>query len=292
MAHDSGALDPSKLSVVYTLPGMEAVRVRKNLPYLRGAEPVDDTDDGVRYADLYYPPDMAEGERRPAVIFISGDADPQMMRHAKDVPQYTDWGRLVAASDMIAVTFDHDSTRRFERLAEVEGQVSALLEWVRAEGPALGIDADRIGIWVCSGGPPFGLRAVWSSTLFTSMRAVAVFYGMLNLEQLLDTSDQPEVATRLREYSPLLYLGHDPRPWPPMLVARAGQDHVLLNASIDAFTGEALGRNACYEVMNHPTGRHAFDVLDPDLRSREIIQRTLTFLAEHVLSSLNPPEEP
>jgi hypothetical protein len=30
--------------------------------------------------------------------------------------------------------------------------------------------------------------------------------------------------------------------------------------------------------MNHPTGRHGFDILDDDARSREIIARTLDFL--------------
>jgi hypothetical protein len=32
------------------------------------------------------------------------------------------------------------------------------------------------------------------------------------------------------------------------------------------------------EVMNHPTGRHGFDIIDSNERSREIIQRALEFL--------------
>lgn len=32
------------------------------------------------------------------------------------------------------------------------------------------------------------------------------------------------------------------------------------------------------EVLVHPQGRHGFDVLDDDARSREIIARTIEFL--------------
>jgi len=40
---------------------------------------------------------------------------------------------------------------------------------------------------------------------------------------------------------------------------------------------EALARNLTLEVMNHAAGRHGFDILDDDARSREIIARTLEF---------------
>jgi len=69
---------------------------------------------------------------------------------------------------------------------------------------------------------------------------------------------------------------------PPLFVARAGQDNPGLNATIDRFVQEAVARNAPLELMTHPTGRHGFDVLDDDDRSREIIARTLDFLKHHL----------
>jgi hypothetical protein len=41
---------------------------------------------------------------------------------------------------------------------------------------------------------------------------------------------------------------------------------------------EALARNVSIEVMNHPQGRHGFDILDDNPRSREIIGRAIEFL--------------
>ena len=46
----------------------------------------------------------------------------------------------------------------------------------------------------------------------------------------------------------------------------------------DRFVQEALARNAPIDVLNHPEGRHGFDILDDDDRSREVIARTLEFL--------------
>ena len=56
----------------------------------------------------------------------------------------------------------------------------------------------------------------------------------------------------------------------------------MINQSIDAFVQEALAGNAPLEVMNHPTGRHGFDILDDNDRSREIIARAVAFAQVHV----------
>jgi dienelactone hydrolase len=70
----------------------------------------------------------------------------------------------------------------------------------------------------------------------------------------------------------------------PMFVARAGLDQPLINESIDEFVQEALAGNALLELMNHPAGRHGFDILDDDERSREIIARAVAFAQVHVRS--------
>ena len=72
------------------------------------------------------------------------------------------------------------------------------------------------------------------------------------------------------------------RPLPPMLIARAGQDNPHLNTTVDTFVKEALAAGAPLELLNHPTGRHGFDILDDDARSREILARTFEFLKTHL----------
>jgi DNA-binding transcriptional MerR regulator len=71
----------------------------------------------------------------------------------------------------------------------------------------------------------------------------------------------------------------------PMFVARAGLDQPLINQSIDTFVQEALAGNAPLELINHPAGRHGFDILDDDERSREIIARAVAFAQVHVRRS-------
>ncbi len=43
--------------------------------------------------------------------------------------------------------------------------------------------------------------------------------------------------------------------------------------------------NAQLDLMNHPSGRHGFDSLDDDDRSREIIARAVAFAQVHVRRS-------
>jgi hypothetical protein len=74
-------------------------------------------------------------------------------------------------------------------------------------------------------------------------------------------------------------------PLPALFVGRAGLDSANLNATVDAFVQEALRRNADIEVMNHPNGRHGFDILDPDARFREIIARAFAFLKTHLTAA-------
>ena len=47
--------------------------------------------------------------------------------------------------------------------------------------------------------------------------------------------------------------------------------------------GKSLERNVSLELLNHESGRHGFDILDDDDRSREILSRTLAFLKSRLL---------
>jgi dienelactone hydrolase len=69
---------------------------------------------------------------------------------------------------------------------------------------------------------------------------------------------------------------------PPLLIARAGRDHPFLNASLDRFVERALASNATLDLLTHPQGRHGFDILDDQPRTREILTRTLDFLKTHL----------
>ena len=86
------------MPVVYKVPGMDKVKVVQNLKYTK-------TDDPNILMDVYLPPDAAQAEKRPAVIFIHGGAKTEYT--PKDWGIYTSWGRLIAASGFVGVSFTH-----------------------------------------------------------------------------------------------------------------------------------------------------------------------------------------
>lgn len=115
------------------------------------------------------------------------------------------------------------------------------------------------------------------------IRCIAVYYGVMSLLPLRNEIP-PEVGDEtLREYSPLELLMKREGTVPPMLIARAGlEERPWLNPTIDRFVSEALRSNLEIDVLNHPTGHHAFDVLDDDDRSRDILVRSLRFMGRHL----------
>jgi acetyl esterase/lipase len=243
--------------VLFELDGMESVVVQRDQRW-----------SGSHLAfDVYSPPERAV---RPAVLFVHGDAAPERLRDLKDDPQYTSWGRLVAASGLVAVTFNRRSTEGGSRAAEAEAEVRAMLEGLHARGEAYGINGARLGVWVCSAGPPTVVPMVLRERP-AFVRCLVVYYG------LLDVPDAPA-------YSAVATLedAGDVNALPPMLIVRAGQDRLEFRATIDRFVAVALSRNILFELVNHPEGEHAFDLRTDTPRTREAIARTLEFLRWHL----------
>jgi acetyl esterase/lipase len=272
MAGQDDRNDPRTARVVATAPGTERVAVRRDLAYTA-------TGEADLLMDVYAPPDLAPGERRPAVVFVHGGAAPARPVTTKDTGQYASWGPLVAARGLIGVTFNY----RHLSWAELEtaaGDVEAAIDHLRARAAALAVDPDRLALWTCSGGPPPALRRALRDRP-TYVRCAVVYYGVLDVRWVAGRF--PGLSPGyLDAFSPVTALDRDPRSLPPLLVARAGRDRPLLNDALDRFVAAALAANAPVTVLNHPTGRHAFDVLDDVPRTHEIVRATLAFLGEHL----------
>jgi len=266
--------------IVYEMPGMQAAIVQKDITYKM-------VDGQELRLDVYYPEEYDGDRRLPAVLFVHGDGPPEFLQDAKEWGQYVSWGQLVAAAGLIGVTFNHRSTENLTRLYEVAGDVDDLISYVRNQAGKLGIDAERLGIWVGSAGGPFGLRAALRGTA-SYVRCVVSYYGIADLQVYYDEPAEVSGGTEEKfpalseevfdEFSASASVKKAASGTPPMLVVRAGLDYPQLNASIDRLITAALAKNVNIDVMNHATGRHAFDILDDNARSREIIQATVEFL--------------
>ncbi len=257
--------------IVYEIPGMEQSRVDKNRAYK--------TVEGMNLLlDVYYPADLRDGELRGAVVFVHGLGAAELVKHIKDSGQYVSWGQLIAAGDLIAVTFNHRSPDEHLSLSDVAGDVDDLVKYVREHSEELQIDGDRLAIWAGSAGVPLGVRAALSGNP-AFVKCLVTYYGPLDLQPLRAAWELTE--DDVHEFSARSYLKHD-ESLPPMLIAKAGLDYPVLNASIDHFIKEASEKNVALDYMVHPGGQHAFDILDDVERSREIIKRTLEFFKTHL----------
>jgi acetyl esterase/lipase len=258
--------------MVYQIPGMDAIQVRAGIAYKT-------VEDGDLKLDVYLPPGLSAGERRPAVLFVHGEPwTPEAVRFdALAAGQYTSWGRLVAASGWIGVPFEHRNSRACTALPEVAADLDDLIAFARTEIPEA--DPDQLILWVCSGGGAYGLRAAIRHS--PAVRCAVVYYAFL--EPLYYRAIiAPEVSDEtLREYSPITALDQPDVTIPPLLIARAGKDHPELNETINRFAAEALRQNVSLDLLNYTDGQHGFDILDDTERSRSIIQQTLAFMRLH-----------
>ena len=124
MSQDTQRDQISKKRVVYTMPGMEAVPVRRDEPYRV-------TDAGPLTMDLYYPPHSNAGARTPAVIFVTGfsdlGAEKMLGSRFKDMGSFVSWAQLVAVSGLVGITYTNREPGDFcGRLTRCDGPLETL----------------------------------------------------------------------------------------------------------------------------------------------------------------------
>jgi dienelactone hydrolase len=177
----------------------------------------------------------------------------------------------MAASGMVAITY----TNR-----EPKSDCYALLEHLRENSAALGIDAGRMGIWASSGNVPLAL-SVLMGTAFPNVKCAAFCYGLI-----LDLDGATSVAQAAQMFGFANASAgktlDDLRRDVPMLIVRAGQDNPPLNEAIDRFITKSLSHNLPITCVNYPDAPHAFDLLLDNEYSREVIRQVVAFLRFHL----------
>jgi acetyl esterase/lipase len=258
------------MPLVLKVPGMNKVKVIQNLKYTK-------SDDPNVLMDIYMPPDLAEGIKRPAVIFLHGGAKTDYT--PKDWAIYTDWARLIAASGLVGVTFTHRLEYPNSSLEKAAADVRAAINYVRANSDKYHVDKDRICLSAYSAGGPLLTLAMHGDMPF--IRCLVGFYSFMDIRQSdYAKTEKPETVT---SFSPITYLQADPSKIPPMFIARAGHDEVpTMLDSIDRFVVEALSKNIALTFVNHPQGVHGFDNQNDDDRSKEIIRMAIEFIGLHL----------
>lgn len=261
----------TKKGVVYQMPGVDSVAIRRDVEYQV-------TEAGALTMDIYYPPDAKGGARIPAVIIVAGYPDQGFQKALgckfKEMGSSISWGRLTAASGMAAITY----TNR-----EPASDFHALLQYVRGNAAQLGIDENRIGLWASSGNVPLALSALIEKAGDYLKCAVLCYGYMLDLEGGTGVAD---AARTFGFVNPCAGKTVDDLPRDtPLFIVRAGQDEMpRLNETLDRFVAGALACNLPITLANHAAAPHAFDLFYDSEATREIIRQILAFMRFHLLS--------
>ncbi len=266
-----------QMPVVYSVAGMDKVQVRRDIVYKTVETPKGKADLKL---DLYVPASARKGQTFPAVITISGGGIEGGEHDWRDAGVYKSYGRLLAASGFVGINFNKRYARGPEGTLNGIEDLKDLVGYLRQHDTDLSVDKDRLAFWGFSAGGLL-LAAVLSEAAPYS-RAVICFYCVSDIDRDswsgVEGVTEESGARARTSASPAEQIHRGGHPFPPIFIGRAGWDNAGLNRGIDKLVLEALGKNAMIEVLNHPTGRHGFDIIDSNERSREIIQRALEFL--------------
>lgn len=240
--------DMTKKALVYMVPPANRVVVERH-EYM--------TPEGPLAFDLY----RAALPSSAVVILVSGYPDPgiaaMLGKPLMDWISYQQWARLIAASGVNAVTY----------LNRTPADVFALIHCLRAAPLSL----ERLAVWSCSGNVPNALEVVRRARVTS---AAFLYPFLLDVDGATHVAD---AATMFRFARPHVVL--EDLAATPLLLVRAGCDTTPgLTTSFDRFVEKARARNFPLTVIEHPTGPHAFDVLDDSPRSGEVIAEVIRFL--------------
>ena len=124
-------LSPTRWGVVLDSPETKNVVVKKDVTYFKGER-------STLGIDIYSPPGMKPGEKRPAVIFLNAIGDNPSGK-VKEWGIYSSWPRLVAAHGMVGISMDADGSR-------IQDSLKGVFAFLERDGGAHGIDASRLGV--------------------------------------------------------------------------------------------------------------------------------------------------
>jgi hypothetical protein len=252
----------ARKQVVYRIPGMDDVPVRRNIVYQTTA-------DGPLLMDIYYPPDATPETRVPLVVIVLGYPDPQS--EGRMFGPLTSWAKLMAMSGMATAIYGTSSPAE---------DVHVVFGYLRENAASLGIDRHRIGVYAGSANVPVGLSLLMRDADF---RCAAFLCGYT-----FDVAGSTAFAEASRQYGFVnATAGRSIDELPsdvPLFVLRAGREHAPgVNAALDQFAARALTRNLPLTFVNHASGPHAADMDDDTDATRRVIRQVLDFLRIHLV---------
>jgi acetyl esterase/lipase len=250
-------------NLAFSLPGMDEVIVT-HLDY-------PSADGSPLPMDVYSPPDSEGLVPLPVVIFVMGYADsaPSRAEPLKEQNNYVSWGRLVAASGLIAVTYQ----------TEQADDLEAVAAWIQENGHIHHMDPNRIGLWSCEASSLTAVSfAMQEGRDF--LKFAVFYYGQMLTPDNEFRDGINDMCARSGCYSAELKDVTRLRTDLPLLIVRAGREPMrYVNDSIDHFVDVALVSDVNLTLIEFEEGKRYFEEFQRhNPRSAEIIEQTLEFM--------------
>jgi dienelactone hydrolase len=192
--------------------------------------------------DVYRP--AAANAPAPALIFFNQAVGPERTNGF-----YVDWARAAASKGLVAIVPDLHGGDGSVR------DVQRLIAHLSEQGGTYGIDREAIAVYAGSGNVYTAFPIV-EDPKQTTVKAAVMYYGTAPI-------------TEFRRDLPVLYV-------------RAGPDRPGVNGNatsgITRLAALAISQNAPITLLNHPIGHHAFEMVDDDAGTRDVIDRTIDFV--------------
>ena len=166
-------------------------------------------------------------------------------------PFFKAWAEIAASKGMLAIMPDL-------RPGSVEQDFDALLAHLTANGAAIGVDRERIAVYAGSGNVSRSLPLVLNPRR-TALKAAVMYYGAANVKTF--------------------------RPELPILFVRAGLDRPPVTRAMTELVTLAQNQNAPVTILNYAGGHHAFEGIDDEDATRDVIDRTIDFVKRATMPS-------
>jgi dienelactone hydrolase len=159
-------------------------------------------------------------------------------------PFFRAWAEIAASKGLVAIMPDL-------RAATLAQDFDALLAHLTANAASFGGDRDRIAVYAGSGNVYRGLP-LFVDPRRTAIKAMVLYYGSADVKTF--------------------------RGDVPTLFVRAGLDRPSVNRAMTDLITLAQTQNAPVSVVNYPGGHHAFEMIDDEPATRDVIDATLDFV--------------
>ena len=261
----------------------EDVRVDRDVAYL--------PPDRKQKADLYFPKQVAAGEKLPAVVIIHGggfnDGD-------KDRRREINIGANLARRGYVGMSIDYKLWNKYAKSPtwpQSLHDAKSAVRWLRRNADRLGIDPDRIGAMGCSAGgnlvsmlavtgPDDGLEPAGDAAVPSTIRCAVDFYGAVDLPNYHDMKmflkTREEDPESYRKASPINYC--TPGDAPILLVHGTGDETVHVSQS-ETFAKALEAGGVEHELIVIPDAPHTFDL---DYEAFDVKTPVFAFLDKHL----------